>query len=143
MPPKAQRHLHNPVSQTVGDDLRSESSPHPPCRSHPGIPSLHPLSHLQPPGEIQEFFKPKWQQAGNQASPEAVQVPSCPCLGDGATKWRDGARTLYLARLLSPPVLYVSLDVSQVSPSTNHFADSGIFERKKPGPHPSHLGVSL
>lgn len=65
MPPKAQRRLHNPVSQTLGDDLHSEFTHHHHHRwSHPGVPSLHPLSHLQPPEEIQEFIKPKWQQDG-------------------------------------------------------------------------------
>lgn len=103
--------LHGPAlpPQTSSLDSRGRPEPRipPDCTSYPGVPTLHLLSHLLAPREIQELTKPKWQQAGNQAAPELWRVPS-PCLGNGATKRRAGARTLCLARLLlSPPVLYL------------------------------------
>ncbi|EDL35217.1 mCG145534, partial [Mus musculus] len=41
--------------------------------------------------------------------------------------------------LASGPVFVMSLDVSLVSPSANHFTDSGIFEGRKLPSQPSHL----
>lgn len=85
--------------------------------------------------------KPKWQQASNQAAPQLWRVPP-PCLGRWSQQAESPSQDAVSSAppsLASGPVLVTSLDISLVSPSANHFTDSGIFEGRKAPSQPSHL----